>query len=92
MDDQPSHQPAAEQDQTVQEVDGEPLHDQPVAEHDQPVHTADGVPLHDQPEAADPLDHGLPEGAIRGARRSSHALILRIFRRNKSTKLYFVNL
>ena len=33
-----------------------------------------------------------PEGAIEGARRSLHALILRIFRRNKSTKLYFVNL
>ena len=32
------------------------------------------------------------EGATEGARRSLHALILRIFRRNKSTKLYFVNL
>ena len=33
-----------------------------------------------------------PEGATEGARRSLHALILRTFRRNKSTKLYFVNL
>ena len=40
--DEEPHQPAAEHDQTVNPVDGEPP-------HDQAIHPADREPLHDQP-------------------------------------------